>query len=1048
MIALLYIVFILSGAAGLFYESIWSRYLGLFVGHSAYAQIIVLTIFLGGMSLGAMLIGGRSERVREPLIWYAAIEAIVGVIGLVFHDIYGAVTGVAYDSLFPALAGGAGLTIVKWVLASALILPQSVLLGMTFPLMSAGILRRMPERPGHVLALLYFSNSLGAAAGVLIAGFYLIAVAGLPGTLIAAAILNVLVALVTFIGLRVTEMRGARVPAEGAWVGTRDAEVRDASSTAASPAAEGASRIPTNPPAAGARASHIALPTLWRLLLLVAFGTAVASFIYEIAWIRMLSLVLGSATHSFELMLSAFILGLALGALWAHRRADQFANPVRALGIVQWMMGFAAMATLPLYLMSFEWTVHLLDALDRTDAGYWLFTVARYGFCLLIMLPATFCAGVTLPLITKTLLVAGKGERAIGMVYGVNTLGSIVGVILAGLVLLPLLGLKPLLVQGAVVDMVLGVVLLRVAAGSSAPGRRFALAAAVGVLAVASLALWRNDFDQRLLSSGVFRFGFLPNTNQRAIMYYRDGRTATVTVGRTLSDGNIFIATNGKPDASLDSTWYRKAGTTGQRKPMGGDASTQVLLPLIALAHAPKAETVAVIGQGSGMTSHFLLGSPHVKKLVTVEIEPEMIRGSRYFYPANKRVFDDPRSQFVVDDAKSYFAATDKRYDLILSEPSNPWVSGVSGLFTTEFYSRVKRYLSEDGVFGQWLHLYEINDWLVLTVLAALHQNFASYDMFLTSGGDMLIVASNSPLLPRPDWSVFDYPLIADDLRHAREFTPRSLEASRLASRAGLVPLLDTWQYPNSDYYPLLDLGTERSRFKAQIAGGFSSLGSARFSIVAPFLGARSEFSNEMTPPVPNIPRSRHLSIGASIRALIHSQPLDSALDDRTQTALYRYWRFQNTIDADRAPTDWRSWVADAAAVEQDVHGGTAGVVDEEFYTQVRRFLDRHSAPPEARAVFDFLYGMAIWDFQAASTASEVLLKPAVDRKDWLDVDVLRDGAVVAKLRTGDAAGARRVMGALAARSDRGPEDMRSRLLESYLRAASAEERPRLGSRE
>ncbi|HJU64289.1 MAG TPA: fused MFS/spermidine synthase, partial [Gemmatimonadaceae bacterium] len=668
----------------------------------------------------------------EPLVWYAAIEAIVGVIGLVFHDIYGAVTGVAYDSLFPALAGGAGLTIVKWLLASVLILPQSVLLGMTFPLMSAGILRRVPERPGHVLAMLYFSNSLGAAVGVLVAGFYLIAVAGLPGTLVAAAILNILVALVTFIGVRATGVRGEGREASD--------QPRDASASPAEVAH--ATNVTPHP------SSLIPLQSLWRLLLLVAFGTAVASFIYEIAWIRMLSLVLGSATHSFELMLSAFILGLALGALWTHRRADRFANPVRALGIVQWLMGFAAMATLPLYLMSFEWTVQLLTALDRTEPGYWLFTVARYAFCLLIMLPATFCAGVTLPLITKTLLVAGKGERAIGMVYGVNTLGSIIGIMLAGLVLLPMLGLKPLLVQGAVIDMVLGVILLRAVARTSTPTLRLAYGAALALVVVASFALWRNNFDQRLLTSGVFRYGMLPRTDQRQILYYRDGRTATVSVGRTLADGSIFISTNGKPDASLDTVWYRKPGTTGARKPMGGDVSTQVLLPLMALAHAPKAQTVAVIGQGSGMTSHFLLGSPHVKNLVTIEIEPEMVRGSRFFYPANRRVFDDPRSQFVIDDTKSYFAATDQRYDLILSEPSNPWVSGVSGLFTTEFYSRVKRYLSENGVFGQWLHLYEINDWLVLTVLAALHQNFPSYDIFLTSGGDMLIVASNKRLLP------------------------------------------------------------------------------------------------------------------------------------------------------------------------------------------------------------------------------------------------------------------------------------------------------------
>src|SRR2546423_7122090 len=130
-----------------------------------------------------------------------------------------------------------------------------------------------------------------------------------------------------------------------------------------------------------------------RLLLIVVFGTAVSSFIYEIAWIRMLSLVLGSATPSFELMLSAFILGLSLGALWVRGRADRFAHPVRALAAVQWVMGFLALATLPVYLQSFHWMVTLLDALGETDAGYRAFSVGRYAFCLAVMLPATFCAG-------------------------------------------------------------------------------------------------------------------------------------------------------------------------------------------------------------------------------------------------------------------------------------------------------------------------------------------------------------------------------------------------------------------------------------------------------------------------------------------------------------------------------------------------------------------------------------------------------------------------------------------------------------------------------
>src|SRR5688572_28933330 len=146
MTLLLYLVFVLSGAAGLIYESIWSRYLGLFVGHSAYAQVIVLVIFLGGMSIGALAVGRASARIRRPLLWYAWIELAVGTIGVLFHPLFTTMTGAAYDRLFPAIAGGAFVLIVRWVLAALLILPQSVLLGATFPLMTAGALRLVEAR--------------------------------------------------------------------------------------------------------------------------------------------------------------------------------------------------------------------------------------------------------------------------------------------------------------------------------------------------------------------------------------------------------------------------------------------------------------------------------------------------------------------------------------------------------------------------------------------------------------------------------------------------------------------------------------------------------------------------------------------------------------------------------------------------------------------------------------------------------------------------------------------------------------------------------------
>ena len=172
------------------------------MGHNAYAQVIVLVIFLGGMAIGALLTGRMSERIREPLLTYSMVEATVGVIGLVFHNLYLGVTGWAYHSVFPHPVGGALLTVAKWGIAAALILPQSVLLGMTFPLMTAGALRRIGERPGRTISLLYFANSFGAAVGVLVAGFYLVPALGLPGTMSAAATLNFLAAIGAVVAIR------------------------------------------------------------------------------------------------------------------------------------------------------------------------------------------------------------------------------------------------------------------------------------------------------------------------------------------------------------------------------------------------------------------------------------------------------------------------------------------------------------------------------------------------------------------------------------------------------------------------------------------------------------------------------------------------------------------------------------------------------------------------------------------------------------------------------------------------------------------------------
>jgi predicted membrane-bound spermidine synthase len=1032
MPVLLIAAFILSGAAGLIYESIWSRYLGLFVGHSAYAQTIVLVIYLGGMSLGAALAARVSHKVREPLVWYAAVEALVGLIGLVFHDVFRVVTSWSYASLFPSLAGGVGLIAVKWLLAALLIFPQSVLLGTTFPLMSAGFLRRVsPDGAtgsGRAISILYFANSIGAAAGVLIAGFYLIELAGLPGTLLTAAIINLLVGLGVFGAVRLTTDDGAEQAAA-------DGLLRTAEGVALA-AHDGRSDVPVMRTTVTGRTSGARqLSLLWRTLLIVSAGTALASFIYEIAWVRMLSLVLGSATHSFELMLSAFILGLAVGAFWVRTRADRFRDPMRALGVTQWAMGALAILTLSAYLASFGWMANLIQGLDQTENGYKLFTVAKYGIALVVMLPATFCAGITLPLITRMLLVAGSGERAIGAVYSVNTLGSIIGAGFASLLLMPLLGLKTLLILGGVIDMGLGVWLLFIAGRTSANTHRFAIGVAGGTALVVLGAVLNVNFDRGVLSSGVYRYGRVPTYGSRTVVFYKDGRTATVSV-RKGDDGGYSLATNGKPDASISPLWFETPSDTMTRVRLDGDESTQVLLPMITLAHVPRAKLGAVIGNGSGMSSHLLLGSPLLTKLVTIDIEPQMIQGSHTFYPVNRRVFDDPRSQFVHDDAKSYFAAAGTRFDLILSEPSNPWVSGVSGLFTDEFYGRVKRYLAPGGVFGQWLHLYEIDDGLVLSVIKALHRNFNSYEIFLTADVDVLILASTDKQLRKPDWSVFQLPAIARDLAHFRPITADAMESARLISRETLAPLVGDGTGANSDFYPVLDLLTERTRYMKEYAKGFEGLNGSRFDVGAALTDRRIPPSPETDAPV-DIGRVNTLALGARLRGGEKPDPSNLGFGDRDfREAAERGQVLRDQIAAAHPPADWRTFFTLVTDVDTDRHSGTMGFADSAWYAGVDRFLTAQHAPLDAIHAIRYLRAVSSYDWTQAASYVDPLVKARTQGVTWINSDFFRESAAIAQLKSGDATKAQATLDAMSEYATRKKGDIRVRLIEAYITAA------------
>jgi predicted membrane-bound spermidine synthase len=762
----LFVLFFVSGVSGLIYESVWSHYVKLFLGHAAYAQTLVLVVFIGGLALGSWLCSRRAAAIRNPLRVYAIVEGVIGLAALVFHPIFVATVDWGYATLLPATCEQASSFCAgQWGLAALLLAPQSVLLGATFPLMSSAVIRLEESHAGHDIATLYFLNSLGAVLGVMASAFVLMPAVGLPGTLATAGAANCVIAI-------------------SAWLLSRGAD---------RPA-------PPPPVEAPDRAWDVSSPRLTRLLLWTAMLTGLSSFIYEIAWIRMLSLVLGASTHAFELMLAAFILGLALGGLWVRHRIDPSRDPVRFLGLVQLAMGVAAAATVPVYGASFDLMAWLLDSVNRNAGGFVFFNIGSTAIALLVMLPATFCAGMTLPLITYRLLRSPTGEKALGAVYAVNTLGAILGVIVAVHLLLEWVGLKGAVLVGAAVDVGLGVVLLLRSSGAQARAST-AVPAAVAIVALLALG-FAFDIDPRKTASGVFRSGSASISPDNTILYHRDGKTATVDVVEY--KGARAIRTNGKVDAAIGT------GTT-----VTADEYTMALLALLPMGHKPDARTAAVIGFGSGMSTATLLGSPRLERVDTIEIEPAMVEGATRFRPRVEAAYADSRSRIVVDDAKSYFARGGGRYDIIVSEPSNPWVSGVASLFTREFYQRLAAYMNDGAVLSQWLHTYEMDAPTLASILAAVSETFPEFVVYTTIDTDIVLIArKGGPPGPFQAEALAD-PALKPLLERLRLTDAETVRRRTVASWKTLAPYFGgSYAMPaNSDYFPVVEHRASRTRF-------------------------------------------------------------------------------------------------------------------------------------------------------------------------------------------------------------------------------------------
>jgi len=654
---------------------------------------------------------------------------------------------------------------------------------------------------------------------------------------------------------------------------------------------------------------------------------------------------------------------------------DRYRRPEMVLAIVQLVMGLSAIATVPLYhvavlamggVMSDIWagwfgTEGPPGEFARNMTIWYQFNILRYLLCLLIMLPATFCAGMTLPLLTHVMLKRGQPEGAVGKVYGLNTLGAIIGAVMAGLVFMPIIGLKGVIVLGALIDMLLGLALIRseiVSGRAPANAGRHLRTAAVGAVFATCTGLLMH-VDPAVLTSTVFRNGRTQLPEEYEVLSYVDGRTASVTVVKTdIKSGHHVIYTNGKPDASIVLDRWPEGRDKMEGPEIAGDEPNQFLVGLVPLMARPDAKHAALIGFGSGVTCHTLLASPTLERLDTVEIEPEMVEGSRYFMPVNYRAYQDPRSHIHFDDAKAYFAWAGDKYDIIVSEPTNPWVSGVSSLFTIEFYQEVKRYLKPNGILAQWIQGYELSDELFISVLTALDREFEDYLIVRIGSSDWVILSSPHGAIGDLDASPLEWPDAQESFELLGIHDMGQIDGLITANKRILHPFLAD-KVPNRDSLPILDTGAEKARFLKSRADFLHYVRWTPAPVLQVFGGIR------LRPyPIGGIgdyrePHILHESEQAALLMRRYTNP-DIRVGEGLSGALIATWREANKALSIDHP-DWHDWLEATWAVYEAV-APHMDLSHQPWWREVLGVAARKDMPQDVRDSIELLDALVVQD--------------------------------------------------------------------------------------
>jgi spermidine synthase len=736
------ICFIFSGATGLIYEVLWARMLGLVFGATTFAISTVLAAFMGGLALGSAVAGRMGEKIKRPLRAYGLIEIAIALYALLVPFLFTLI-----DHLYALIwtefrPGFYAFSLWRFVLSCAALLLPTALMGATLPVLSAALILRSRESSSNRVARLYTCNLAGAILGTLAAGFILLPLVGLRATIWTAALINIAVGIVSIIADR----------GESGVVAPPDAESasRGVYADESQPVAE-ARRAAPEEDGKIERAGALTQGGHQRFWLLCAVVSGFVTISTQVAWTRVLTMIIGSSTYAFSLVVALFLLGLALGAYIVGR--TRISTRLRgALMVVELLTGISILLSV--------WFINRAPGIlfyqgTRLGVNSWTGLLALQGAtaALIVFVPAVLM-GMVMPLV----LVWAESDsemsvRLVGRSYAVNTLGAIAGAFLTGFLFIPKIGTRFTIVfAGWLCLIVAGLAYKPIVRGSV---DTVLLKRIVAISAAIILPIFLFRFVPRLnsadLSIGVYdRLArglahsqgsaaggegrvFSPQTNR--VLMYEEGPTATVTVREDW--GIISMAINGRTNASDNFA-------------RDGDMATQVMVGQLPLLIAPRTDTALIVGYASGVSVGSMLQS-ELRSLECVELEPVTVKAAeKFFEHVNNRPTKDARLRLIIDDARTYLRVVPAKYDIIVSEPSHPWVPGVANLFTKEFFELGGARLKDDGVFVQWVQIYQLSTESLRSVLATYQGVFPHVMMFRVGGAaegkDLILVGSRTPL--------------------------------------------------------------------------------------------------------------------------------------------------------------------------------------------------------------------------------------------------------------------------------------------------------------